>query len=108
MTEFAGLLRERMTLERAIGVSDGAGGTIAGWARLGEIWAGITADRPGPGVEAERRSRRARYRVILREREDVTLSCRLLWRRGSLGIIGITRDPATPGQIELLVEEWEL
>ena len=108
MTELAGLLRERMTLERATGLSDGAGGLITGWARLGELWAGIAADRPGPGVEAERRSRRARYRVIMRDRDDVALSCRLLWRRGSLSVIGITRDPATPGQIECLVEEQEL
>ena len=105
--EFAGTLRERVMIERAGGAGDGAGGSETVWLPVARAWAAIAVERPGPGVEAERRSRRPRYAVTLRDREGVGLDCRIVCVRGALKVLGVTRDPLRPGTMELAVEEME-
>jgi head-tail adaptor len=104
MNEIAGLLSERVALERRVRVGDGAGGFVESWVAVDTLWAGLAVVRPGPDVEAERLRRASRYRVTVRDRADLTFDVRLRWRGVVLGVLGVTRDPGVPGFAELLVE----
>lgn len=105
MAELAGRLRERVTLERWVGVADEFGGEAGAWTSEGVLWAEIASAGHGAGVEAERRVRRQRHRVRVRSAARVDLGCRLGWRGRVLAVLSVERDAGRPDWIELLVEE---
>ncbi len=45
-----------------------------------------------------------RWRVLLRDRDDLDLQMRLRWRGQVLAVLAVLRDPALPGLATLLCE----
>tara|TARA_R110000868_G_scaffold12110_7_gene58721 strand:- start:14429 stop:14752 length:324 start_codon:yes stop_codon:yes gene_type:complete len=88
----AGQLRERVTIERPMRVSDGTGGESVSWAELGEVWAQVVSLTGSEVTQAERDEARGRFTVTIRHREDVSAAMRLVWRGKVLNIRSL-RDP---------------
>lgn len=101
----AGRLRARLTVERWLGLADGAGGFDGeGWQVSGQIWAEL-ADATTPIVsEAERRVPRTRVKATTRPCA-VDAACRLRWGARVFSVLSVTRDPAAPDRMKLLLEE---
>ncbi|MCE9650578.1 MAG: phage head closure protein [Parvibaculum sp.] len=91
MTE-AGNLRERVTIEAPSRNADGAGGADIEWTPLATVWAEVADQGGNEQVLGERTEARARHRVTMRHRGDVTAEMRLVWRGRTLDIRAL-RDP---------------
>ncbi len=82
----AGDLDQRVSLQRAERVRDGAGGASTSWSSYATVWAMV---RPMTGRERENASREEAltgYLVVIRYRGDVLESDRLLWDDRTLNI----------------------
>ena len=62
----AGMLRDRVTFERSVEVSDGLGGSTITWQVLFERWAAVRFDRDGEKLEAGRLREQVTGRVTVR------------------------------------------
>ena len=105
MSELAGALRERVAVERFVGVPDGAGGTSGDGVALANLWAAVGHDGFGPAAEGERVSRAPRYRVTIRQWSDVEIGDRLRWHGAALRVLSVARDPRRPECVEMVTEE---
>ena len=104
-SELAGRLRARLTVERWVGVADGVGGFEGeGWKVSGRVWAELAAAGHRSGVEAETPVARTRLKATMRP-YAVDSSCRLKWGERVFRVLAVTRDPATPDRMGLLMEE---
>lgn len=102
--EFAGSLRERVTIERRADDRDSTGGAIGGWSAIATVAAAIAPDGATEIEAGEALDARPRWRVTVRP-TDVNLGDRLAWRGRLLAVRGVTADPRTPDRIELASEE---
>ncbi len=100
MTEFTGLLTERVTLEHWVGDPDGGA-----WVAGGDAWASLAPADHGPTVVGEGRVSRPRYRVTLRARGDVGLATRFGWRGRVLAVLRVEPDPRQPDRATFIVED---
>ncbi len=100
MTEFTGLLCERVHLEHWAGDPDGGA-----WVAGGDAWAALVPVEPGPGVLGEGRVSRPRYRLTLRAGPAVTLATRFVWRGRVLAVLRTEPDPRLPDRTTCLVED---
>lgn len=101
--EFAGALRERVTLERPDPARDTLGGAVGGWLWQGAAWAAVSPASPGPPGEAGARAAMPRWTVTLRTRGDVMPGWRILWRARSLVVRAIADDGS--GRMTIEAEE---
>jgi len=84
----SGELRERISIERATTVADGAGGQTVTWAAVypSGVWAKV---RPVRGREEERLGRLSTvetYLITVRFGIDVTVLDRIVWRGKTLNV----------------------
>jgi head-tail adaptor len=105
MSEFAGALRERVTIERRLGNRDALGGATGRYAYDGAAWAVISPLVPADLNVADSLSAMPRWQVTLRKREGIDLRTRLLWRGRVLGVRGCISDPRDPARMVLTCEE---
>lgn len=103
--ETAGLLVERVTIERRDGARDALGGSADAWTAEAEVWAGVAPDRTnaeerGGTLRAERR-----WAVTVRRRTGLGLDCRLLWRGRVLCVRMVDDDPRVKDVVTLRCEE---
>jgi head-tail adaptor len=105
MSEFAGTLRERVTIERRLGNRDAQGGAIGSYAYEGAAWAAFTPLASADLSEANSLSARPRWQVTMRKREGIDMRTRLVWRGRFLGVRGIISDPRDPAKMVLTCEE---
>lgn len=108
----AGQLRERVTIQVPVRVSDGGGGQAETWAGIDgnpTVRAMVTPVREREQVEAQRNESQVTHRVVLRFRADVTNRHRLLWlaRHGDvpLNVRTVTNPDSRGIWTELLCEE---
>jgi len=103
MDEFAGGLRERVTLEHW----HAADGDLPGaWVAGGTAWAALVpVDLALLADIGERRIGRPRYRVILRTPSDATVSSRFGWRGRTLVVVRAEPDPRQRDRTTFLVED---
>lgn len=100
--EMAGALDQRAVIERWQGSRDGAGDDIGQWQAVERVFAAVARDGDPRGLVAGDAARSGRrWRVWLRERDDLDLTVRLLWRDQILTVRGIDRDPAAPDIVTL-------
>jgi head-tail adaptor len=105
MAELAGRLNEVVLIERWQPVRDAAGDDIGAWVGVRRSHAEI---RPEGALavamigEAARSGRR--WRVLLRDADDLGLDVRLRWRGAGLTVLAVGRDPGAPGLVKLLCE----
>ena len=105
MAEFAGSLRERITLERPLAERLETGVRESGWEPFGTCLAAVTLEGAGPESEGMALSAMPRFRVVIRSREGVEVDQRLRWRGRLLMIRQVLRNPCLPDRITLKCEE---
>ncbi len=103
--EWAGSLRERVILEKRLGGRDTLGGSSGPYAYIGEAWAAISPIAPGDLTAGESIRALPRWRVILRKRDFIDPSVRLVWRGKFLAVRAVVSDPREPAQMMLTCEE---
>ncbi|HWW65319.1 MAG TPA: head-tail adaptor protein [Sphingomonadaceae bacterium] len=101
----AGLLTERVTIERRGGARDALGGAVGDWNAIGVRWARLEPRGYGPLIVGEALDARPRWRVTLRGQSGVAVGDRLLWRGRTMIVRGVMDDPATPDRTLFEAEE---
>lgn len=105
MTEFAGLLRERIVIERPISVRNDMGLQESGWEPMCRCLASIVLESVGPETEAQALSAMPRYRVTIRRRDGIALDQRIAWSGRSLMVRQLLDDPRTKDRVVMRCEE---
>ncbi len=103
--EFAGALRERVTIEQPSLTRDSLGGRVRGWTYDGAAWARVTPLIPAGPIAGDALSALPRWQVTLRKREGIGPGSRLVWRGRFLMVRTGISDPETPGRLVLTCEE---
>jgi head-tail adaptor len=105
MTEFAGTLRERILIERAISVRNAMGLQEPGWEQVCRCLAAVTLETIGPESEGQALSSMPKYRVTIRQRDGIALDQRITWSGRSLMVRQLLDDPRTKDRIVMRCEE---
>lgn len=103
--EFAGALRERVTIERRSGARDARAGATGKYLYDGAAWVAVTPLVPAGLVEAQALSALPRWRVVMRKRDGIDLATRMVWRGRFLAVRGVESDPRDPSRLSLLCQE---
>ncbi|MES2119223.1 MAG: head-tail adaptor protein [Pseudomonadota bacterium] len=103
--EFAGTLRERVTIERPVSVRNAMGLQEPGWELVCRALASVTLDSVGPESEAQALSAMPRYRVTIRARDGLELGHRVSWNGRSLMVRQLLDDPRAKDRIAMRCEE---
>jgi len=103
--EFAGALRERVTIEHPNPARDALGGQTGGYLYDGAAWAAIAPLMPADLAAAAALSALPRWSVTLRKREGIMPGTRLVWRGRYLRVRGVVSDPQDPARMVLSCEE---
>ena len=85
----AGMLREPVTIQRQVSVSDGMGGQAIQWIDLATIRAQVVPLSGREAVQAMQLQASVTHRVMMRYRSDLTPADRLLIRGNPLQIRAI-------------------
>jgi head-tail adaptor len=103
--EVSGRLAEAVVIERWQPARDAAGDDVGTWIKLARAHAELRVEGPlAPMVGGEAARTQRRWRVLLRDRDDLGLDVRLRWRGACLAVLAVARDPALPGLASLLCE----
>lgn len=105
MSEFAGTLKERISIERPADLRTAAGLQAAGWEPVASCLAAVVPEGAGPEAEAQALSAMPRYRVTIRTREGIAVGQRILWGRRAMLVRQRIDDPKLPDRILLRCEE---
>lgn len=103
--ERAGLLVERVTIERRSEARDALGGSLEQWTAEAEVWAGVAPDRKDANVLGAARRGERRWAVTVRRREGLGLDCRLNWGGRVLAVRMVDDDPRVRDVVTLRCEE---
>lgn len=103
--EFAGSLRERITIERPVGQRTDQGMRIAAWEVVARCLAAVLPEGAGKESEAMALSAMPRFRVTIRRREGITIDQRLRWGSRTLMIQQILEDPRSRERLTMRCEE---
>lgn len=104
-SEFAGSLRERISIERLSPARTAMGLSTSQWEPVCRCLASIAPEGAGAEAEAMSLSAMPRYRVTIRARADVTVEQRVNWAGRRLMIRQCLHDPALKDRIMLRCEE---
>ena len=105
MTEFAGSLRERIIIERPVGVRTAMGLQQSSWEPVCRCLAAVVPEGAGPEAEAMALSAMPRFRVSIRKRDGIAIDQRVRWRGRALMVRQLFEDPRARDRIELRCEE---
>lgn len=105
MTEFAGKLRERITVERPTTMRTPTGLQEAGWEPVCRCLAAIELEGVGPESEGQALSAMPRLRVTIRRRTGIAIDQRIRWGSRTLMIRQMLDDPRFPERLVLRCEE---
>lgn len=103
--EFAGTLRERVTIERPVSVRNAMGLQEPGWEQVCRCLAGIVLESIGPESEAQALSAMPRFRVTIRRRDGIALDQRVTWKGRKLVVRQLLDDPRDKDRIAMRCEE---
>jgi len=105
MSEFAGTLRQRISIEQAMPVRTASGLQQEGWMPVARCLASIVADSPAAEVEAMALSSAQRFRVTIRRRDGIAVGQRVVWGHRRMMVRQRIDDPRWPDRIVLRCEE---
>ncbi|MEP2987656.1 MAG: head-tail adaptor protein [Parasphingorhabdus sp.] len=91
-TEFAGVLRERIRIERLSAALDGLASGSSETELVAEFWAAIEAQGAGSEANAGSRSAMQRWRFILRQTDKILPGDRLIWSGRNMLIRSVSED----------------
>ena len=103
--EVAGLLVERVMIERREEARDDLGGDAGEWIEEAEVWAGVSPDRGGADVSGGAWRGDRRWAVTVRRRNGLGLDRRLIWRGRVLRVRFVGDDPRAGDVVTLRCEE---
>jgi len=103
--EFAGTLRERIVIERAISLRNAMGLQEPGWEQVCRCLASVTLESVGPESEAQSLSAMPRYRVTMRRRDGVSIDQRVIWNSRKLMVRHLLDDPRDKDRLTMRCEE---
>jgi len=103
--ELAGLLRERVTLERQMPGRDALGVARGAWVSLGQCWAAVVPAGEGAGFVGDAPAAPARFHITIRVRKIFGVGDRVIWRARTLVVLNVTFDPTIPDRMTCLTEE---
>jgi head-tail adaptor len=105
-TEFAGSLRERITVERQAEARTAMGRAAGEWEPLFKCMAAIVPETAaGAEAEGQALSAMARFRVTIRARCGVAVGQRIVWGGTRLMVRQVVADPRTRDRIAMRCEE---
>lgn len=104
-SEFSGLLRERIAIERPVSLRNEMGLQQPGWEKVCRCLASVTLDSLGAESEGQSLAALPRYKVLIRWREGVALDQRVLWRDRVLIVRQLRDDPRRRDRILMRCEE---
>ena len=90
--EFAGSLRDRITVERVSAQRDALGAASDETSIIGTFWAAVETDGTGSVSDAESRSAPQRWRFTLRQTGEVMPGDRIIWGARKLTILTAAAD----------------
>ena len=104
-TEFAGSLRERISIDQPAARRDALGAGQGQWTSDGSTWARISPVAPADMAQGDALTALPRWSVMLRARAGLRPGSRLLWRGRYLAVRAISQDPQSPDRMILMCEE---
>lgn len=105
MSEFAGTLKERITIERPVGERTPMGLQQAVWEPVCQCFAAVVPEGTGSEAEAMVLSSMPRFRVIIRRRDGISIDQRVSWKGRLLMIRQLLEDPRAKDRITMRCEE---
>ena len=105
MSEFAGTLSERITIERPVGARTPMGVQQSEWETVCRCLAAIVPEGAGAESEAQALSAMPKYRVTIRWREGIAIDQRVSWRGRMLMVRQMLDDPRARDRIQMRCEE---
>lgn len=105
MSEFAGTLKERITIERPVGERTPMGVQQTAWERVCNCLSAIVLEGAGAESEAQALSAMPRYRVTIRKRDGIAIDQRVDWRGRLLMVRQLLDDPREKDRIVMRCEE---
>jgi len=103
--EFAGSLRERVTIERPVAVRNAMGLQESGWEEVCRSLASVVLESVGPESEAQALSAMPRYRVTIRRRDGIAIDQRVSWKERKLMVRQLLDDPREKDRLTMRCEE---
>jgi len=103
--EFAGTLRERITIERPVSLRNAMGLQEPGWEEVSRCLAAVVLETVGAESEGQALSSMPRYRVTVRRRDGIALDQRVRWNGRSLMVRQLLDDPRARDRIVMRCEE---
>lgn len=105
MSEFAGTLRERVTIERPTSARTPTGVKETGWETVCTCFAAVELEGVGAEAEGQALSAMLRVRVTVRRREGIAIDQRILWGGRTLMVRQLMDDPRARDRLTLRCEE---
>jgi SPP1 family predicted phage head-tail adaptor len=87
-----GALRQRVTIEAPVDVSDDAGGMIRSYAAIARVWADIESSGAGEEFDQQRLEQFQMHIVTIRWRDDVKSQMRFDFKGRKLAIRSVEDD----------------
>jgi head-tail adaptor len=103
--EFAGTLRERVTIERPISSRNAMGLQQPGWETVCSCLASVALESVGAESEAQALSAMPKFRVTIRQREGIGLGQRVSWNGRKMMVRQLLDDPRAKDRITMRCEE---
>jgi head-tail adaptor len=105
MSEFAGTLRERVIIERAISTRNAMGLREPGWEQVCRCLASVAIESVGAKSEGQTLSAMPKYRVTIRKRDAVRIDQRVSWKGRKMMVRQLLEDPRQEDRIVMRCEE---
>jgi head-tail adaptor len=105
MTEFAGTLRQRISIERPVTTRTPTGVQESGWEAVASCLASIELEGVGPQSEGQAFSAMPKFRVTIRRRPGIAIDQRIRWDGRTLMIRQLLDDPRFADRLVMRCEE---
>jgi SPP1 family predicted phage head-tail adaptor len=103
-----GAMRERVTLQQPVRMTDGGGGADTSWTEVATLWAAVLVVGGQEHVAAEMLSGEVTHEVLLRYRSGVAPSMRFQWGGRTLDILAVLAPDGTRRRLRCLCRERTL
>jgi head-tail adaptor len=103
--EFAGTLRERISVERPISMRNAMGLQEPGWEQVCRSLASVVLESVGAEAEAQALSAMPKFRVTIRWRDGIALDQRITWNGRRMMVRQLLNDPREKDRIVMRCEE---
>lgn len=90
-----GLLRHRVEIQAQVTTEDSSGEVVQSWSSVATVWACIQPMSARETIMGQAMSSDVTTRIIMRYRDDVTASMRILHRGREFNIRGVIPDPVS-------------